>query len=608
MHADTRPGPLEARPAEAFRRTDDRGLATPHPYARRRDFRRCEGVWVLPVRVQPDLLLSPADGWSALARYLGKGLRQGDMAECELLFDTDGWPPDSQALVLMLWPRVSQAFRARAAPADLLAAAAAGAEMVEAQARAAAACGDAGPATQPMPEDVLLAILDALTHQTQPGGSLGGSVLFGPAGSLARAINGDAAAAPVLCFHLAACLYPGGLFERSARPHPGSLGAVSNLPGPADRSLQRLRALRQASGFASPVLLAGDQIYVDATAGLFDPTLRDEPFKRAYDRLREQDWRTEALMGITPVTLMDDHEVADNWQPSLNRGRAADGLTLMFKGRYAFLQRQRQINPDPIDGPRSRRSLWRLDETSLPGHLLFVGDSRSERSARDPQDMLCARIIGEAQRKAMLWALCSQQALQPGQIKFVATSSMLLPRRLSTAQAEQAHAQAVLAGRACGPYSHAGALRSDAWCGYPGSLHDLLASLVDLQIQHCVFLSGDEHIGCVAEATVQRLGADGQAQGQAVTLRSVHTGALYAPFPFANGVAEDFAERETFHFDVDDRHYSCTVQARFPSRGDGFVEVAVHRAPGNPGHETLSLVFRHGQGEPGDAVWPPPAG
>ena len=88
MPLDTRPCPLEARPAEGFRRTDDRGLATPHPYARRRDFRRCEGVWVLPVRVQPDLLLSPADGWSALARYLGKGLRQGDMAECELLFDT----------------------------------------------------------------------------------------------------------------------------------------------------------------------------------------------------------------------------------------------------------------------------------------------------------------------------------------------------------------------------------------------------------------------------------------------------------------------------------------------------------------------------------------
>ena len=603
MPLDTRPCPLEARPAEGFRRTDDRGQATPQPYARRRDFRRCEGVWVLPVRVRPDLLLDAAQGWSALARKLGKGLRQGDMAECELRFERADWPPDTQALVLMLWPQVSQAFRAQAGPADLQAAMAAGAAVVADQAKAAAACGAAAPTTEPMPEDVLLAILDALARQSQPGGSLAGSVLFGPAGASGQAETGSATA-PVLRLHLAACLYPGGLFERSARPHPGSLGAASNLPGPADRSLQRLRALRQASGFASPVLLAGDQIYVDATAGLFDPTLRDEPFKRAYDRLREQDWRTEALMGITPVTLMDDHEVADNWQPSLNRGRAADGLTLMFKGRYAFLQRQRQINPDPIDGPRSRRSLWRLDETSLPGHLLFVGDSRSERSARDPQDMLCARIIGEAQRKAMLWALCSQQALQPGQIKFVATSSMLLPRRLSTAQAEQAHAQAVLAGRACGPYSHASALRSDAWCGYPGSLHELLASLVDLQLQHCVFLSGDEHIGCVAEATVQRLDADGQAQGQAITLRSVHTGALYAPFPFANSVAEDFAERETFHFDVDDRHYSCTVQARFPSRGDGFVEVAVHRPPGNPGHERLSLVFRHGQGDAGDAAWP----
>ena len=662
MPDPTRLPPLEARPAEGFRRTDNRGLPTAQPLARRRDFRRCEGVWVLPVRVRPGLLLEADKGWSALARNLGTGRQQGDVAECPLQFDSSDWPPDTQALVLMLWPQVCQAFRARATPADLQTEVAAAAEVAATLARTAAARGNnglatglvTGPATEPMPETVLQAISDALAHQSRPGGSLAGSVLPGPAGSLApvgadqagtpaaaKSEIGPAAAsaaaavavaapAPLLRFHLAACLYPGGLFERSARPHPGSLDdpSQSNLPGPADRSLQRLRKLREGCGFTTPVLLAGDQIYVDATAGLFDPTLRDEPYKRAYDRLRELDWRTEALMGCTPVTLMDDHEVANNWEPSLHRGRAADGLTVLFKGRYAFLQRQRQINPDPIDGPRSRRWLWRKDDSTLPGHLLFVGDTRSERSARDPKCMLDARIMGEDQRKALLWALYSQQAQHPGQLKFIATSSMLLPRRLSTAQAEQAHAEAWRPGQADRPYHHAGALRSDAWCGYPGSLHDLLASLVDLKIQHCVFLSGDEHIGCVAEATVQQTTPDGQAVGQPIKLWSVHTGALYAPYPFANGLAEDFAEQETFSFEIDSCHYRCQVAAWFPSRnenkvrdkrfvrareappfvGDGFVEVVVGTAPDHAGCETLSLVFRHGQDELRDAAWPPPAG
>ena len=636
-----RPEPLEACPAEGFRRCDDRGLPTLQPCARRRDFRRCEGVWVLPVRVRPGLLLEAAKGWSALARDLTAGVqRQGDVAECALQFDTLDWPRDTQALVLMLWPQGSQAFRGQATPDDLQAEEEAAADLAAARAQAAAAYGATAPATAAMPGNVLNAILDALAHQTRPGGSLAASVLPGPAGSLAPVVDGAAVraaeaatgpdlapqavaaspAAPVLRFHLAACLYPGGLFERSARPRAGSLfersarpmaGSLdepSNLPGPADRSLKRLRALRKADGFATPVLLAGDQIYVDASAGLFDPSLRDEPFKRAYDRLREQDWRSEALMGSTPVTLMDDHEVADNWEPSLNPGRAADGLKLLFKGRYGFLQRQRQINPDPVDAPRARRSLWLLDETTLPGHLLFVGDTRSERSARDPTCMLDARIMGEAQRKALLWALCSQQSMHPGRIKFVATSSMLLPRRLSTAQAEQAHADAKRAGQAKGRYPHAGALRSDAWCGYPSSLHDLLASLVDLRIQHCVFLSGDEHIGCVAEATVQQTTADGQGLGSPVKLWSVHTGALYAPFPFANSVAEDFFQAETFAFEIDGRHYRCQVEAKFPSRGDGFVELRVGAGAGQAGHETLSLIFRHGQDPSLDQAWPGPAG
>ena len=405
-----------------------------------------------------------------------------------------------------------------------------------------------------------------------------------------------------LTFHLAACLYPGGLFDRSARPHTGGLHEPSNRPGPADQALHRLRARRRALHFATPVILAGDQVYVDATAGLFDPSLRDQPFKRSYDRLRAQPWRIEALMLTTPVTLMDDHEVSDNWEPSLNRGRAAAQQERMWMGRYEFLQRQRHGNPDPNNGPRARRSLWHLDDTTLPGRLLFVGDTRSERSARDPTDITAARIMGQSQMEALLRTVSAEPPWRRERLKFVATSSMLLPRRLHTAQAR---AQGLTpAARA------AAALRSDAWCGYPGSLHRLLASLVQGGIQGCVFLSGDEHIPCVARATVQETDAAGAPMNRAITLWSVHAGALYAPFPFANARAADFAEAETFAFEVDQRHYRCEVEASFPGPGDGFVEVQVRptaRKTRDGLTESLALRFCSAAGEAFDQHWAAPA-
>ena len=402
-----------------------------------------------------------------------------------------------------------------------------------------------------------------------------------------------------LTFHLAACLYPGGLLDRSARPSPGSPNLPVNAPGPADLALRRLRQQRQALGFKTPVLLAGDQIYVDATAGLFDPSLRDQPFTRAYDRLRDQPWRNEALMRTTPLTLMDDHEVADNWEPSLNRGRAAEQHERLWRGRYAFLQRQRLVNPDPLDAPRGRRLLWQVNETALAGHLLFLGDTRSERSARDPASILAARIMGDGQAQALLKALTAWQARAPGALKFIATPSMLLPRRLHTAEGDH-------------PVTGAGtaaALRSDAWCGYPGSLHRLLASLVQrqVQVQGCVFLSGDEHIGCAARITVQAVDDRGHAAGQALRLWSVHAGALYAPYPFANAQAADFAASETFYFQEAGQRYRCQVDAFFPGPGDGFVELTVQPARTATGRDGLAVRFCSAAGPAADQCWAVPA-
>ena len=168
---------LDARPAEAFSRLDERGTPRPQVLARRREQRRCEGVWVLPVSLADDLSVQPTLDWLYLAQAMPEAdlVQQGDIWECPLRLDpTRPWPAHSLALVLMLWPHVNRPFLA---PLQALAAeqalAAAGSQAETARQPGAAAADPlpdplAGAPTGP----VLEAILAALDEQGRPEGSL----------------------------------------------------------------------------------------------------------------------------------------------------------------------------------------------------------------------------------------------------------------------------------------------------------------------------------------------------------------------------------------------------------------------------------------------------
>src|SRR5262249_25272702 len=149
--------------------------------------------------------------------------------------------------------------------------------------------------------------------------------------------------------------------------------------------------------------------------------------------------------------------------------------------------------------------------------------------------------MGAAQWEAMIGYLKG-----PGALKFVATPAMLLPRRLSTRDT---------VGK-----GYAGSIESDAWDGYPASLHALLATIAEERITGCIFLSGNEHMGIVAEATVRRR----RGGPDPVKLLSVHAGAMYAPYPFANSREDDFLGAETFDFEVGGVAYECDVSTWFP--------------------------------------------
>lgn len=376
---------------------------------------------------------------------------------------------------------------------------------------------------------------------------------------------------------LAACQYPGGLFDRTRSPASRSAGHPSGdgqAPGPADHALERLAEVLGERRDV-PLLLTGDQIYIDATAGLFDPTAHDGAYHEAHIR-RGNNPRWLAVAGRLIDVLMDDHEVADNWEPSNHGRRNAELRRSMDIGRTAFVEFHRATQtPTPPRGD-SPHPLWYAG--ALGGYPFFFGDTRSERCARCPLSLDRSRIMSEAQFDALCESLEVAQKQSDDRHKFVATPSMLLPRRMASAE----HAIA--------------ALRSDAWDGYPASLHALLAFICRQGIRNCVFLSGDEHLGCVATIEVQ-------SGSRKATLWSVHTAALYAPYPFANSIAEDFAApQDSFAFTHDGAPYECRVVTWFAHIGDGFAELQL--AADASGAPRLGVSYFDARKNVPNATWP----
>jgi cholesterol oxidase len=318
-------------------------------------------------------------------------------------------------------------------------------------------------------------------------------------------------------FIVASCQYPAGLMD--------------NLPARAstDRACDKLEE-------ASFALFLGDQIYADATAGLADATRRDELYDYPHERALRQP-ALRALMRRIPVaTLLDDHEISDNWEPQWQKGvlrsedRRAAWRLARERGMHAFYKYER-MSPQVAN---RKVDLSCADQTlEWGGVAIYLLDTRSQRALRGQQPPgQQRRIVTQAQMAALqAWLLEKKD-----QVKFVATPSMLLPR------------QRVAVSRSLTP--DGGHLQSDSWDGYPEDLNGLLDFISKNQIGKTVFLSGDEHHSSVsqiclkptASSVVSRLTQDGAHESPLCTkLLSVHSSALYAPFPFANGRASDLS-------------------------------------------------------------------
>ena len=374
---------------------------------------------------------------------------------------------------------------------------------------------------------------------------------------------------------LSACRYPANVLDGNLETSPrwrvrldGSPNpAVPRMLDPPGPAYQAHKALQQWCEQHAPAALfsAGDTIYIDSSAGVTSlPAMRMElpgrdleaGLHRAYS---EADGPYN--IAVHPVDSIDDHEIIDNWEPSKDplRNEALHVRRARTSEIFSMYRRGQPGSP-----------LWGAEQGTAALPPRFVADTRTERQLRD--GLGPARIMGGTQMAALTRFL-TQQAGQTYGFRLVLSGSMVLPRRLTTK-------------------SHpATAARADSWDGYPASLNDLLATLAEQSVQGCIFLSGDEHLACAVEARVIRL----DNKNLASTFWSVHAGAMYAPYPFANSRPEDFSDEPFFDFESSlsgkPRTYRCELSTAFgPVDTNGFVTVAWnHDAAGNRLRPTATL-------------------
>lgn len=354
-----------------------------------------------------------------------------------------------------------------------------------------------------------------------------------------------------LVFALVSCQYPSDILDQMPTDTPATVG-------PADASLLALgRRLKQKDA-PTLLLLMGDQVYVDATAGMFDPKVLDDKYRWPYQRRGASPGQVAIRPSglLAAYSLIDDHEIDDNWDAgALTKPGEKSSIDL---GKTAYWEFQRGLK----HGTNPPAACWRA--VSHAGFPFFLSDTRTERETRTVANTPSRKIMEDSQFEALKTWLQAQDATKP---KFIATSSALLPRNLSVAR------------------DPATALHSDAWDAYPHSMYELLAYICDQEIKCLVFLSGDQHISNLVEASVSNI-----KTGKICKFHSVHSSALYAPYPFANAIPEDFARCETFGFPLANTpEYRCTVASTFAPPGDGFAVLSVNSSSAGGGSTSWHL-------------------
>ncbi|GAB3092039.1 alpha/beta fold hydrolase [Aestuariicella hydrocarbonica] len=371
---------------------------------------------------------------------------------------------------------------------------------------------------------------------------------------------------PTTQFVLAACQYAPGMLDRKVAYRAyRRLSARLDACG-ASATAQTPQSQVTASGTSTElkpqfIVLAGDQVYTDASAGLFDPIDRYDRFTATYHKWLHQRPVKSVLRRLPSFMMLDDHELKNDWDQSESElGEKA----LLADGKRAYLNFQRNLHQTPNIQDLEKTPLWYT--FTQQGLDFFMVDSRTERqgrkiSARDNErpekaiaDLNSAQLMSDEQLRALKdWLL---NAPGDGRPRFILSPSMLLPRRLRSTAGTTASG------------AHPGSIHSDAWDGYPSTLHDLLHFIAEHNLTNLVFLSGDEHLSSTVDIDLTHAGHNTRTR-----VHSIHSSGLYSPFTFVNSTPDLFAGHESFQV-PGDSDLQCEVKTRFYP-GDGFALLTV---------------------------------
>jgi cholesterol oxidase len=260
------------------------------------------------------------------------------------------------------------------------------------------------------------------------------------------------------------------------------------------------------------LFLVGDQIYADATANVLDSRAGRERYAQKYRLAFTSPHARRVLAQLPTHFAIDDHEIADNWS---GEARESHEYTLAKAAATVFQGSGRRSHPLDHAEKWDRDELWYpLSHGREHCCPTFVMDTRSERQLRRHDDGRAgrgARLTSERQLAALMrWLSTVNDGPWANMPKFIVCGVGLAP--ISRAFAS------------CGQTWRS----QDWWPGYPHALSDVLLEIVNKQIRHVVFVSGDLHLSSASTLTLRHKDA------KPMTVWQLVSSGLYAPMPFAN--------------------------------------------------------------------------